>query len=144
MPRRAARTLLLDPQDRVLLIRYDSDGYIFWVTPGGAVEPGETDVEAAARELMEELRITAELYGPVHSTTSSFHHEGRYVENTDIFFATRSATTDAPQCHAVSLFEKNAMRHARWWSLQDLQEASEDVFPKDLAEIVARVSPLLR
>ena len=142
-PRRAARTILLDPADRVLLIRYDSAGYIFWTTPGGAVEAGESDAEAAARELMEELHLAADLHGPVHTTVSRFQHEGRYVENTDIFFAARIAAMDAPQCHAVSAFETQAMQHARWWPAAALPDADEDIFPKDLAEIIGRIKAIL-
>jgi 8-oxo-dGTP pyrophosphatase MutT (NUDIX family) len=131
---------VLDPTDRVLLIRYDAEGYIFWATPGGAVEPGETDAEAAARELMEELHLRVDLHGPVHNTVSRFHHEGRYVENTDIFFAARTSLTTDMQCHAVSPFEAQAMQEARWWSVEELLNASEDVFPQNLAEIIGRLS----
>jgi 8-oxo-dGTP diphosphatase len=143
VPRRAARTIVLDPTDRVLLIRYDANGYIFWATPGGAVEPGETDTEAAARELIEELRLSVVLYGPVHTAVGRFHHEGRYVENTDIFFAVRVEATIDTRCYATSLFEIQAMQEARWWSVAELAETPENVFPRDLADIIGIVSPSL-
>lgn len=54
-PRPAARILLLDEADRVLLFRFDpSDRPPFWCTPGGAVDPGESYEQAARRELREE------------------------------------------------------------------------------------------
>ena len=55
--RPAARVLLIDDQDRVLLRANVGDGDV-WITPGGALEPGETAEEAALRELWEETGIS--------------------------------------------------------------------------------------
>ncbi|MFE1956552.1 NUDIX domain-containing protein [Streptomyces sp. NPDC059479] len=52
--REAARVIVLDPENRVLLLSYAENGD-FWATPGGSLEPGETHREAALRELREEL-----------------------------------------------------------------------------------------
>ena len=54
-PRRAVRVLLLDEADRVLLVRFHDGERSWWCTPGGGIEPGESAVEAARRELHEEL-----------------------------------------------------------------------------------------
>ena len=54
--RRAARVILLDPENRVLLMRYD-DGPpngSHWSTPGGGLNTGEEYPAAALRELAEE------------------------------------------------------------------------------------------
>ena len=44
--RESVRALILDPDDCVLLVRFDWDGLDveggFWANPGGGVEPGET------------------------------------------------------------------------------------------------------
>ncbi len=47
------RVVLLDSQDRVLLIRH-SYGSGRWMLPGGGLKRGEAAITAAARELMEE------------------------------------------------------------------------------------------
>jgi putative (di)nucleoside polyphosphate hydrolase len=54
--REAARVVLLDPQDRVLMMRYDNGppNGSHWATPGGGLEPGESYRRAARRELAEE------------------------------------------------------------------------------------------
>jgi 8-oxo-dGTP pyrophosphatase MutT (NUDIX family) len=137
-PRRAARVILRDRAHRVLLIRYDVSGYIFWTTPGGAVEQDENDLQTATRELYEELHITATLYGPVHTATGCFHHEGAYVENTDIFF-TAFIAADAPSFYGITEFEAATMREVRWWSLDELETTTDRVFPLDLTSVLRRL-----
>jgi len=58
-PRRAATVVLIRPDRSVFLIRR-LRGMAFggmWAFPGGALEPGETPVEAAVRELCEETGV---------------------------------------------------------------------------------------
>jgi 8-oxo-dGTP diphosphatase len=55
-PRVAAGALFIDEHDRVMLVRPDYKPH--WDIPGGYVEPGETPLQACAREVREELGIT--------------------------------------------------------------------------------------
>ena len=55
--RRGARLVLLDRADRVLMVQghdVDQPERHWWFTPGGGIDPGESSVEAAVRELREE------------------------------------------------------------------------------------------
>ena len=51
-PRPAARVLLLDARDRLLLFRWKPPNV--WITPGGGLEPGETYEQAALRDVVRE------------------------------------------------------------------------------------------
>ena len=144
-PRCAARVLLLDPKDRVLLIRFEimrqGEAFVFWATPGGGLEPGE-DVEAAARrELAEELGLRLALTGPVHESSARFEHEGTLIENRDTFFHARWDEPD-PQLIGVTDEERQAMRGARWWTADEITCSPDPIFPPDLADLVRRVASL--
>ena len=58
--RHAGRVIVLDPGDRVLLMRYDHElpNGRHWSTPGGGLSPGEDYAAAAVRELAEETGWT--------------------------------------------------------------------------------------
>ncbi|GAA3042935.1 hypothetical protein GCM10020000_22560 [Streptomyces olivoverticillatus] len=78
--RKAARVILLDPYDRVLLLHGYEPGdpsTTWWFTPGGGLEGDESWEEAARRELAEETGITEIELGPVLWTrTCSFPFDG--------------------------------------------------------------------
>ena len=67
--RRAARVLLFDPDQRLLLMKGrlasapQAPGE--WFTVGGGIEPGETVQEAARREVAEEAGFADAVVGPV-------------------------------------------------------------------------------
>ena len=55
--REAVRAVVLDPDDRVLLVRLEFRHWTGWAMPGGGVDEGETDEIALRRELAEEAGL---------------------------------------------------------------------------------------
>ncbi len=141
--RRSARVFLFDLGGDVLLIRFvaeiDGAPFAFWVTPGGEVEAGESDLAAAERELFEELGLQMPLVGPVHEESGGqYTHLGETVRNFDVFFAGRCAR-EAPRLSGVTAEEIRLMREARWWSFEELKGTTERVYPSGMASLALRV-----
>lgn len=55
------RVIILDEQDRVLMVRQHHEGRDIWMVPGGGIEEGENSREAGAREVLEETGLEVEL-----------------------------------------------------------------------------------
>jgi 8-oxo-dGTP pyrophosphatase MutT (NUDIX family) len=87
--REAARAVVLDPSDRVMLLRYDENGGC-WATPGGSLEPGETHRQAVIRELREELGIRYDNLGPHLATRTKDHPvAGRNIRQAERYYLVR-------------------------------------------------------
>lgn len=136
-PRQAGRAILRDKAGRVLLIHFVLPNMNFWATPGGGVEPGETALAAAHRELREELGIAVVLEGPVHRAVGIFEFEGVLIENTDTFFSGR--WDGVPQLIGATETESAALTEARWWTCEEVEQTSEAIFPRDLAKVLQRL-----
>ncbi|USQ98163.1 NUDIX domain-containing protein [Caulobacter sp. RL271] len=139
---RAARVVLLDENDRALLIRFEitrrNGGFTFWATPGGGLEADEDPLTAARRELLEELGLDLVLTGPIHEARAVFEHEGAPLENTDIFFLARCEAS-APRLIGLDEAERQVMCAIRWWTADEIAASNEAIFPPDLAELIRRV-----
>jgi len=134
--RRTSRVLLFDPAGALLLIRFviprPTGPWIFWAAPGGEIEAGETESEAAERELHEELGLTLKVEGPIGEQQNVFEHEGEMRSNTDYFFRAE-CQRDAPRLIGVTEAEIAIMKEIRWWTPGELAAAEEKIFPEDLA-----------
>ena len=79
--RDGVRALVLDPADRVLLVHFSFPPYP-WATPGGGLDPGESDEHALRRELAEEVGLDEFELGPLLWTREhEFDHAGRTSED---------------------------------------------------------------
>ncbi|AJP74123.1 NUDIX hydrolase [Sphingomonas hengshuiensis] len=135
--RPAARILLLDAGDRVLLFRFDpADRPPFWCTPGGAVDPGESYAQAARRELREETGIDAEPGAEVAQRFVQFTTiEGVPVDADERYFLVRT-DAGAIDTGGHTALEQRVMRSWRWFTRAEIAAHDEPIFPEDLIEMI--------
>jgi 8-oxo-dGTP pyrophosphatase MutT (NUDIX family) len=135
--RPAARIIVLDPEGRALMFRYDVPGRPpFWVTAGGEVDPGESFEEAARRELFEETGITADPGPQIARMTPEFVTvEGEPVQADERFFLVRVAEARVDTAGHTAL-EQALMTQHRWFTLAELENWHEAVFPVNLADMI--------
>lgn len=126
--RHAARVLVVDSRGRVLLQQYKVPGgtEVFWATPGGGLDPGETHEAAARRELREELGVTCEALGPcIWIREHVFPWDGRIYRQRERIFLWRVEPFELPPITAPI---DVAITAHRWWTLEELREARETMF----------------
>ncbi len=140
--RRVARVVLLDPQDRILLLHGHEPADPaddWWFTPGGGLEGDETREQAALRELGEETGITDVELGPVlWRRVCSFPFDGRRWNQDEWYYLARTTRTVIRATGLTSL-EQRSVAGARWWTCRELTEAHETVYPTRLAELLRRL-----
>lgn len=137
---RAARVVLLDRHDRVLLINsrdpFDRRKPPWWEIPGGGVDGSEEICDAARRELFEETGIEQIEMGPLVWTQQvSFTFAGMRFESHDhIHVAWCESAEYRPQ--KLELLEAAAFQSARWWELDELLDSDEPTVPVRLREFL--------
>lgn len=145
--RRGARVILLDQDDRVLMVRghdVDQPDRSWWFTVGGGIDPGETAHQAAVRELFEEtgLRLDpAELVGPVITRSAVFDFLRQHVRQDEQFFLARTVGPGELSRAGWTDIEHDFVDEVRWWDLDELAEVPEEVFPAGLVGLVRGLLP---
>ena len=112
--------------------RRAADGTRVLALPKGHVDPGETPVQAAAREVREEAGVDGELVGQLGDVHYVYMRDGRRIAKRVTYFAFRYAGGD-PDDH------DHEVEEARWMRVADA--ARELTYAGD-REMVARASLL--
>ncbi|MFI8292460.1 NUDIX hydrolase [Streptomyces sp. NPDC085614] len=137
--RRVARVVLLDPDDRILLLHGHEPAdpaQTWWFTPGGGLEGDETHEEAARREVAEETGITGITLGPVlWRRTCSFPFDGRRWDQDEWYYLARTTRTETGP-RALTELEERSVSGLRWWTSAELSATRETVYPTRLAELL--------
>jgi 8-oxo-dGTP pyrophosphatase MutT (NUDIX family) len=139
--RTAARVLLVDTGGRTLLFRGGDParpGLRWWFTPGGGLDAGETPVQGAARELLEEtgLRVDpADLGEPIWHQVTEFTYNHRWYRQSQDFFLLRvdHLTVDTAGFDAD---ERAVVDQHRWWTADEIDGTDETVYPAELSGLL--------
>lgn len=137
--RPTVRLLVIDDADRVLLFgghEIEGPGK-FWFTPGGGIEPGETQEQAARREMLEETGLTGfELGRVIWTRTGPGLLDGETVMYQSTGYLVR-VPAFAVDTTGFSEIERNSILEFRWWSVADLRATTDRLVPGQLADLVA-------
>lgn len=137
MLRPAARVLLIDREDRILLLRTNlrSDRPL-WITPGGGIEPHESAEQAALRELREETGIDGVLGPCVWTRHHIFDFRGTMLDEREHFFVVRldlpATTTD----EHLTDDERDFIHEYRWWAVDEIVASRDWFAPRRLGALL--------
>jgi TDG/mug DNA glycosylase family protein len=131
--RPAVRALILDPDDRVLLVRFEWPDKTVWAPPGGGVEPDETDEPALARELAEECGLRGFTLGPCIWTRTHWMTDmaGWAGQEERIYLIRTGAFDPAPEWTAEALATEG-IAGQRWFTRAELGEPGLIFAPRRL------------
>jgi 8-oxo-dGTP pyrophosphatase MutT (NUDIX family) len=140
--RSAARVIITDGQSVLLLADTDPGlpGTRWWVTPGGGIDPGETPLQAAVREVEEETGLAVgpeRLLGPVATRIVVHGYSDQVLSQTEAFFLLQVAETFVPDAAGLTPDEQITLDGWAWHPLDELAGVPEPVWPADLAVVAA-------
>jgi 8-oxo-dGTP pyrophosphatase MutT (NUDIX family) len=137
--RPSVRALLVDADGCVLLHEWLRPSGMLWSTPGGGLEPGESDLDALRRELLEEVGLELDhepplvwrrdLVGPDLATGYDGVSEKYWLIRCEHF-------EPVGQLGVEALLAED-MGPCRWWSVDELAAATGELFaPRALAQLL--------
>ena len=140
--RETARVMLIDEQNRIFLLKTHFDPEVGlpprWLTPGGGMDEGETTLQTAVRELLEEtgLNIDPEVLGdPVLVASGRWDWADGLSYHTykDTIYEYRVSNFQ-PDTSGFTQDEHRDILEYRWWTVEELLASEEPLAPHDLRD----------
>ncbi len=135
---------VVDADRRVLLMHERRDigsDRTHWITPGGGVEPGESLVQAAVREVYEETGLRLELdpaAEPMHQDRVRFHIAGQDIDQTNSYFLVRVPNGLPVRPAGHTDIERLVVLGHHWWPLPVLAASGLVWEPTTMVELIER------
>jgi ADP-ribose pyrophosphatase YjhB (NUDIX family) len=133
--RHGVRAVVVAPDRRTLLLRYENEYESWWIPPGGGAREGEGDEETLRRELREEVGLEEFELGPL--LFEAEHHFRIEEEQGEAFGGQRNRyyLVRVPEFEVTHLGEGD---EARWFTIDELRELAHP--PRDLEELISSAS----
>jgi 8-oxo-dGTP pyrophosphatase MutT (NUDIX family) len=143
LERDAVRVVLADSSGRILLFHVLTpeeapDGW--WELPGGGIDPGESYLDAAIREIREETGLVlepAQVGPPLWRRDSTWRSRGmRRLQHEVVVFARVPAEQPVIVDGGRTQEEVEDYVTARWWHLEEIEASRERFYPGRLPELL--------
>jgi 8-oxo-dGTP pyrophosphatase MutT (NUDIX family) len=130
------RAIVLDPDGRILLVRWvnDEHGIDIWLTPGGGVDEGEDPAACLRRELHEEAGLDTFEPGPLVWTRShALPWHGGTLEQRELFVLVEVPRFEARPGPGVAV---EGIEEIRWWTADEIETSTATFAPRRLAALL--------
>ncbi len=143
IPRKAVRAVIMTPDHRVLLMKLQEPvtGFQVWITPGGGLEPGESDEKGLRREVAEETGARNFHLGlPIWTRKHEFSWNGRSYRQNEVYYLVQADHFEPVMDVRATPSEASAFRGFHWWSIDSIAKSAEKFAPRNLHCLLESIS----
>jgi 8-oxo-dGTP diphosphatase len=138
--RQAVRALILDPDQRVLLVRFQFSIGTVWALPGGGIESDETPLEALRRELIEEVGLHDVEIGPfvwdMNRTIPEMSPNG-WSGQRDLIHYVATPAFDPQPTLSWEQMNSEGVHELRWWTPYEVANSDSLFAPRTFPDMLA-------
>lgn len=124
------RVIVLDKDNRILMVKHEHPERTVWMVPGGGIEEGENSAQAAVREVLEETGLEVETRGLIWHVEEVSARGQRFVN----FFRAEITGGEASLGNDPELpASEQVLKEMRFMSREEVA-ALENLYPEFLRE----------